>query len=152
MFRRMRRCHFVRTGGALSWPMVHRTDASTRPRCSRPCATSGVSGDIWVERSSGYRQFESYLLPSIAVPAAAAKLGLPATADEWLAMKGVELDRRLKRFARGLRQGNLEGVEFRDDRLHITPVKAGITPEGRAFADTIETMMPVCASPSCSTR
>jgi TnpA family transposase len=100
------------------------------------------SGDIWVERSSGYRQFESYLLPSIAVPAAAAKLGLPATADEWLAMKGVELDRRLKRFARGLRQGNLEGVEFRDDRLHITPVKAGITPEGRAFADTIETMMP----------
>jgi hypothetical protein len=28
------------------------------------------SGDIWVERSSSYRRFDSYLLPSPAVPAA----------------------------------------------------------------------------------
>ena len=39
------------------------------------------SGDIWVERSSSYRQFDSYLLPSSAVPSSAAELGLPATAD-----------------------------------------------------------------------
>jgi hypothetical protein len=96
------------------------------------------SGDIWVERSSGYRRFESYLLPSAVVPTAAAKLGLPATADEWLAAKSAELDRRLNRFARRLRRGELEGIEYRDDRLHITPVKASITPEGRAFADNIE--------------
>jgi hypothetical protein len=37
------------------------------------------SGDIWVERSSSYRRFDSYLLPPSAVPAAAAELGLPAT-------------------------------------------------------------------------
>jgi hypothetical protein len=48
------------------------------------------SGDIWVERSSNYRRFDSYLLPTAAVPAAAAQLQLPATADEWLATRGRE--------------------------------------------------------------
>src|SRR3954453_1960262 len=42
------------------------------------------SGDVWVERSSDYRRFDSYLLPPAAVPAAVAGLGLPGTADEWL--------------------------------------------------------------------
>jgi hypothetical protein len=100
------------------------------------------SGDIWVERSSSYRQFHSYLLPTSAVPSAAAELGLPATADEWLTTKAAELDRRLKRFARRLQRDELEGVEFRDGRLHVSPVKATITPEARAFADVIEAMMP----------
>ncbi len=100
------------------------------------------SGDIWVERSSSYRRFDSYLLPPSAVPAVAAELGLPATADEWLTTKAAELDRRLKRFARRLQRGELEGVEFRDGRLQVSPVKATITPEARAFADGIEAMMP----------
>ncbi len=45
------------------------------------------------------------------------------TADEWPATKGVELDRRLKRFARRLQRGELEEAEFRDDRLQVSPVK-----------------------------
>jgi hypothetical protein len=100
------------------------------------------SGDVWVERSSNYRRFDSYLLPAAAVPAAVAQLKLPATADEWLATKGRELDRRLKRFVKRLQRGDLEGVEFDNERLHVTPVKATSTPEARAFADGIEAMMP----------
>src|SRR5271154_419789 len=57
------------------------------------------SGDVWVERSSGYARFDSYLLPVAAVPAIANELSLPATADEWLAARGHELDQRLKSFA-----------------------------------------------------
>jgi hypothetical protein len=64
------------------------------------------------------------------------------TADEWLATKGAELDRRLKRFARRLQHGELDGVEFRDGRLHVTPVKGTTTPETRVFADGIEAMLP----------
>ncbi len=100
------------------------------------------SGDVWVERSSNYRRFDSYLLPAAAVPAAATELKLPATADEWLAARGQELDRRLRRFTRQVQKRELEGVEFQDGRLHITPVKATTTPEARAFADGIETIMP----------
>jgi TnpA family transposase len=100
------------------------------------------SGDIWVDRSSSYRRFDSYLLPAPAVPAVAAKLGLPATADEWLMTKANELDRRLKRFALQLQRGELQGVELRDGRLSVTPVKATTTPQARAFADAIEAIMP----------
>jgi len=67
------------------------------------------SGDVWVERSVNYRRFDSYLLPPAEVPSIAAKLGLSATADEWLAKRGAELDRRLRRFSRRLRRGELEG-------------------------------------------
>jgi TnpA family transposase len=100
------------------------------------------SGDVWVEQSSGYRRFDSYLLPAGAVPAAAAELGLPATADEWLATRGAELDRRLRRFARRLRRGGLEGVEFRDGRLHVAPGRASAPPEALALAGAIEALMP----------
>ncbi|UFN51577.1 Tn3 family transposase (plasmid) [Roseomonas sp. OT10] len=100
------------------------------------------SGDVWVERSSGYRRFDSYLLPTEAVPNAAATLGLPATADEWLATRGADLDRRLRHFARRLKRGDLEGVEFRDGRLHVTPVRAATPPEAMTLARAIEALMP----------
>jgi hypothetical protein len=100
------------------------------------------SGDIWVERSSNYRPFDSYLLPATAVPALAAELGLPATADEWLAARGAELDRRLKRFARRLQRGELEGVELRDGRLHIAPAKTATPPEAEALGAVIDTLLP----------
>ena len=111
------------------------------------------SGDVWVERSSNYRRFDSYLLPPAAVPAIAAELGLPATADEWLARRGAELDRRLKRFARRLQRGELEGVELRDGRLHVAPVKAATPPEAEApgGADRWPCCRP-CASPKCCTK
>ena len=100
------------------------------------------SGDVWVEHSSNYRRFDSYLMPQGAVPNAATELGLPATADEWLATRGKELDRRLKHFADRLRRGELDGVELRDERLHVTSAKASATPETRAFAGGIDTLMP----------
>lgn len=51
------------------------------------------SGDVWVERSSAYRRFDSYLLPATAAAPIASALGLPATADEWLksARQGTRL-------------------------------------------------------------
>jgi hypothetical protein len=100
------------------------------------------SGDLWVEGSSNYRRFDSYLLPPAVATAIAVERGLPATADEWLAKRGAELDRRLKRFARRLRRGELEGVELRDGRLHIAPVKAATPPEAEALAAVIDTILP----------
>lgn len=76
------------------------------------------------------------------MPAIAAELGLPATADEWLARRGAELDRRLKRFARRPRRAELEGVELCGGRLHIAPVKVATPPEAEALAAVIDTMLP----------
>jgi Tn3 transposase DDE domain len=100
------------------------------------------SGDVWVERSVNYRRFDSYLLPQVAVPKVIAELGLPVRADEWLASRRQELDKRLKRFAQSVRRGVLDGVEMRDGRLHVTPVKASAPPDARGFADRIDALMP----------
>ncbi|MFA6033162.1 MAG: DUF4158 domain-containing protein, partial [Myxococcota bacterium] len=68
------------------------------------------SGDVWVERSTGYRQFDSYLLSEPKAKPIVSALGLPPTAGEWLEQRGRELDWRLKKFARSLKRDALEGV------------------------------------------
>jgi hypothetical protein len=100
------------------------------------------SGDVWVERSSGYRRFDSYLLPTAAAPPVVSELGLPDTADAWLAGRSQELDERLKRFAQRLRRNQLDGVELRDERLHITPVKAATPAEATALAARLDALLP----------
>ena len=100
------------------------------------------SGDVWVERSSAYRRFHSYLLPGSAAAPIASALGLPATADEWLDQRGKELNWRLKWFSQRLKRNHLEGVSFIDGRLAITPVRAAAPAEAEAFADRLDAMMP----------
>jgi TnpA family transposase len=100
------------------------------------------SGDVWVERSTAYRQFDTYMLPAAEARPITKGLGLPETADAWLESRGQELDWRLKRFAHRLQRGQLEGVEMRDDRLHISPVRLATPPEANALADRIDAMLP----------
>jgi TnpA family transposase len=100
------------------------------------------SGDVWVERSSAYRRFDSYMLASAEVVPITSELGLPATADAWLESRARELDRRLKRFADRLGKGKLDGVAMRDGRLSITPVRAIATPEAKRLAERLDALMP----------
>jgi TnpA family transposase len=100
------------------------------------------SGDVWVERSSAYRRFDSYLLPETTAAPIASALGLPTAADEWLDQRGRELDWRLKRFSQHLKRNQLEGVSFIDGRLQVTPVRAVAPAEAEALADRLDAMMP----------
>ncbi len=100
------------------------------------------SGDVWVERSANYRRFDSYLLPFDQALPIAAKLGLPATADEWLASRAQRLDRRLNRLAYRLARNKLEGVSLNNGKLSISPVRADKSPAADALADRIGALMP----------
>jgi len=100
------------------------------------------SGDVWVERSSAYRRFDSYLLPEPAAAPIVAELGLPTEADSWLEQRGRELDWRLKKFARHLKRNELEGVRFVEDRLQISPIKTVVPTEAEVLADRLDAMMP----------
>ena len=100
------------------------------------------SGDVWVERSANYRRFDSYLLPLDQALPIAAKLGLPATADEWLASRAGRLDLRLKRLANRLARGKLEGVSLKNGKLSISPVRADKSPEADALAHRVGALMP----------
>ena len=72
----------------------------------------------------------------------AAGLKLPATADEWLADRGRELDWRLKRFAHRLGRGVVEGVSFDNGKLSISPVRAGKSTAAEKLAAQIDGLMP----------
>ena len=100
------------------------------------------SGDVWVERSAGYRRFDSYLLSEPKAKPVVSALGLPLSADEWLAQRGHELDRRLKKFAQHLKRDALDDVRFRDDRLQISPVRTITTPDAEELAHRLDAMMP----------
>lgn len=100
------------------------------------------SGDVWVERSAGYRRFDSYLLSEPQARPAVSALGLPSSADAWLEQRGRELDWRLKKFAQRLQDDALDGVRYVDGRLHISPVRAVETPDSEKLADQLNAMMP----------
>lgn len=100
------------------------------------------SGDVWVERSSAYRRFDSYMLSAMVAAPVVSELGLPATADAWLESRGRELDWRLKRFVHRLQRGRLEGVELRDRRLHVSPIRATATNEAKVLAGRLDALMP----------
>jgi hypothetical protein len=97
---------------------------------------------VWVERSASYRRFDSYLLLMKEALPIAAEIGLPATADEWLAARGQRLEKRLKRLADRLPLGELEGVSLKNGTLSISPVRADKVPEADALAERIGAMMP----------
>ncbi|WP_127993255.1 Tn3 family transposase (plasmid) [Methylobacterium fujisawaense] len=100
------------------------------------------SGDLWVERSTHYRRFDSYLLPLDEARTIVAPLGLPCDVDAWLAARAERLDRRLKRLGRHLGRGTLEGVSLRNGKLSIAPVRAEKNPEAEALAARIGALMP----------
>src|SRR3546814_7879070 len=100
------------------------------------------SGDVWVERSAGYRRFDSYLLSVPKAKPIVSALGLPPTAGEWLEQRGRALDWRLKKFAQRLKRDALEGVRYRDARLQISPVRTHATPDAQPLADRLTAMVP----------
>jgi len=100
------------------------------------------SGDVWVERSAGYLQFDSYLLSESDTAPIVTGLGLPPTADEWLSECGRQLDWRLRKFAQRLKCGELDGVCFEDGRLQISPVRTTVPEAAEVLADRLDAMMP----------
>ncbi len=83
-----------------------------------------------------------YMLPTAKAEPIVAGLGLPSTADEWLERPGRELDWRLKRFAHRLARGELDGVELREGRLYIRPIRTAPLPEVKALGDRLDAMLP----------
>jgi TnpA family transposase len=100
------------------------------------------SGDVYVECSSAYRRFDSYLLPMASAAPIIRGLGLPGSADLWLDERSRELDHRLKRFERRLSRGQLEGVAVNGGRLSISPIKAASPPEAESLAARLDAMLP----------
>lgn len=99
-------------------------------------------GDVWIERSKNYQQFERYLLAEADVTENAKALAAPAECEDYLLERSRLLDWRLRRFVNALRNDRLEGVALRNDLLHVSPTQA-ITPlEAERLDRSLDRLMP----------
>jgi TnpA family transposase len=82
------------------------------------------AGDIWVEGGRAFRPLDAQLMPGPAFKARKEagdlNLGVPSSADAWIAEKQQELDFKLKRLCHQARTGRLAGVRMENGVLIIS--------------------------------
>jgi hypothetical protein len=99
-------------------------------------AGSAARGDIWVDGSRQYQDFESYLIPEPTFALLKAEGPLPIAIDtdveSYIAGRRAALDREIEEVARLADQGKLDGVDLTGGELVISPVKASRHPRLRS--------------------
>lgn len=79
-------------------------------------------GDVRVQGTRNYRQFDAYLVPADVARDTLADTGLEMDAWLWLESRRVDLNARLTRLERNLKSDHLEGVRLHSGKLSITPL------------------------------
>jgi hypothetical protein len=101
------------------------------------------SGDVWVDGARNYQKFDAYLLPGSDVRADGSELPIEGGVETYVADRGRLLDARLRRFSSLLRRGRLEGVEIRQDELHVAANTAVTPPAAEALDREIDGLLPL---------
>ena len=100
------------------------------------------SGDIWVAGTRNYQRFDDYLLRPADVAEKAADLSITTDVDIYLHGRAKLLDWRLRRFARMLKRGKVEGVELSNGKLRVAPLKAITPPQADKLDRIIDDLLP----------
>ncbi|HEY8127357.1 MAG TPA: Tn3 family transposase [Hyphomicrobium sp.] len=100
------------------------------------------SGDIWIEGTRNFQQFDRYLLAKADVPKNATALAVPTECEDYLQQRTHLLDWRLRRLANALRHERLAGVILRNGVLHVSPTQAITPPEAERLNRALDRLMP----------
>ena len=104
------------------------------------------AGDIWVEGSRQYQDFESYLLPEPTFALLKAEGPLPVAVDtnikSYLGSRRAALTRELEEVGKLADQGKLEGVDLSGGELVISPVQANTPPEAEQLKGAAYGLLP----------
>jgi hypothetical protein len=104
------------------------------------------AGDIWVDGSRQYQDFESYLIPEPTFALLKAEGPLPVAIDadveSYIAGRRAALDREIEEVARLADQGKLDGVDLTGGELVISPVKASTPPEAEKLKEAAYAVLP----------
>lgn len=134
-----------------SWrPFVIKKDGIDR-KAHEICALSELrdrlrAGDVWVEGSRQYQDFESCLMPrptfDILHKEGALPVAVPRNAEKHLAERGAELDRIVADVAALAGQGLLEDVDLSGGDLRISPIRDTTPPEAKELGRRAYDLMP----------
>lgn len=104
------------------------------------------AGDIWIEGSRQYQDFESTLIPEPTFALLKAEGPLPvaidANVESYLAGRRLALDREIEEVGRLADQGKLDGVDLTGGELVISPVQANTPPEAEALKEAVYGLLP----------
>lgn len=100
------------------------------------------AGDVWVDGSRSYQRFDAYLLSRRDVAKAVDQLPFDTDAQAYLVQRGRTLDWRLRRFAKQLKGGKLEGVSLERDRLKIQQMPPVTPPNAEALDRRLDGLLP----------
>jgi len=119
-------------------------------------AGSAAAGDIWVDGSRQYQDFESYLIPEPTFALLKAEGPLPVAIDtdveSYLAGRRAALDREIEEVARLADQGKLDGVDLTGGELVISPVQASTPPEAEKLKEAAYAVLPTSKDHGCPAR
>jgi TnpA family transposase len=104
------------------------------------------AGDIWVEGSRAWRQFEDYLLPPpiFSIMRSEQRLGLALhdSAVAWLEARGNVLKARLEQLAAEAAAGHLVDATITDAGLSISPLRREGQDAARALSSRLYALVP----------
>lgn len=104
------------------------------------------AGDIWIEGSRAYRQFEDYLLPPAAfgVLRNEGRLGLalPDTAAAWLEARGTVLRHKLAAVLAAAAAGTLVDASLDEAGLKVAPIRREQRERAKALSRRLYALMP----------
>ncbi len=131
-------------------PLVLAGDTIDR-RFYEICALSELknslrSGDIWVQGSRQFRDFEEYLLPPERYSALKASVALPIAVnpdcDQYLHDRILLLEEQLATVNRLAAANELPDAIITDSGLKITPLDAAVPKEAQALIDQASALLP----------
>lgn len=104
------------------------------------------AGDIWVEGSRAYRQFEDYLLPPATFAALRTEgrlaLALPDTAAAWIEARGTVLREKLTVALAAATAGTLVDASLADAGLKVSPIRREQSDRAKALRRRLYALMP----------
>jgi TnpA family transposase len=133
------------------WQKVVVTDTGIDRRYYELCALSELknalrSGDVWVQGSRQFKDFEDYLMPSAQFAslkqASALPLAVPTDCDQYLSERLELLEAQLATVNRMALGNALPDAVITESGLKITPLDAAVPETAQALIDQTATILP----------
>ena len=104
------------------------------------------AGDVWVDRSRQYQDFETYLIPKLTFEILKAEGPLPVEIEtevqSYLESRRSALTQELTTVATLAESGELHDVDLAEGDLKITPLRAVTPPEAVSLRDAAYDLLP----------
>jgi TnpA family transposase len=104
------------------------------------------AGDVWVDRSRQYQDFETYLIPKLTFEILKAEGPLPVEIEtevqSYLESRRSALTQELTTVATLAESGKLPDVDLAEGDLKITPLRAVTPPEAESLRDAAYDLLP----------